>query len=137
VLFEQRYMTDVYFEGPGVRRLLSDVAVNSFAMFGPMKAKQLLVCNEEGQYMGDAILFGLGEEKVSLVGGPVAANWVSFQAERGGYDVVISRDESAPVSAGGTPGLPLLGAGPPCPRYRLGRARRSASADQVFQHRGF
>ncbi len=100
VLFEQRHMTDVYFEGPGVRRLLSDVAVNSFATFGPMKAKQLLVCNEEGQYIGDAILFGLGEEKVSLVGGPVAANWVSFQAERGGYDVAISRDESALVNAG-------------------------------------
>lgn len=100
VLFEQRHMTDVYFEGPGVRRLLSDVAVNSFATFGPMKAKQLLVCNEEGQYIGDAILFGLGEEKVSLVGGPVAANWVSFQAERGGYDVTVSRDESALVNAG-------------------------------------
>lgn len=100
VLFEQRHMTDVYFEGPGVRRLLSDVAVNSFAAFGPMKAKQLLVCNEEGQYIGDAILFGLGEEKVSLVGGPVAANWVSFQAERGGYDVAISRDENALVNAG-------------------------------------
>ena len=100
VLFEQRHMTDVYFEGPGVGRLLSDVAVNSFATFGPMKAKQLLVCNEEGQYIGDAILFGLGEEKVSLVGGPVAANWVSFQAERGGYDVAISRDESALVNAG-------------------------------------
>ena len=100
VLFEQRHMTDVYFEGPGVRRLLSDVAVNSFATFGPMKAKQLLVCNEEGQYIGDAILFGLGEEKVSLVGGPVAANWVSFQAEQGGYDVAISRDENALVNPG-------------------------------------
>ena len=44
--------------------------------YDPVKAKQLLVCNEEGQYIGDAILFGLGEEKVSLVGGPVAANWV-------------------------------------------------------------
>jgi vanillate/3-O-methylgallate O-demethylase len=100
VLFEQRHMTDVYFEGPDVRRLLGDVAVNSFAAFGPMKAKQIIVCNEEGQYIGDAILFGLGEEKVSLVGGPVAANWVSFQAERGGYDVAISRDESALVNAG-------------------------------------
>ncbi|WP_194891479.1 aminomethyl transferase family protein [Catenulispora pinisilvae] len=100
VLFEMRHMTDVYFEGPDVRRLLSDVAVNSFATFGPMKAKQLVVANEAGQYVGDAILFGLGEAKVSLVGGTAAANWVSFQAERGGYDVAISRDENALVNKG-------------------------------------
>lgn len=101
VLFEQRHMTEVYFEGPGVRRLLSDVAVNSFATFGSMKAKQIIVCNEEGQLVSEAILLGLGEEKASLVaGGAVAANWVAFQARRGGYDVAISRDESAPVNPG-------------------------------------
>lgn len=100
VVFQMRHMTDVYFEGPDVRRLLSDVAVNSFAAFGPMKAKQLVVANDAGQYVGDAILFGLGEEKVALVGGPAAANWVSFQAERGGYDVAITRDENALVNKG-------------------------------------
>ncbi len=101
VVFDQsQHMTDVYFEGPGVRQLLSDVAVNSFAAFGARKAKQIIVCNSDGRYVGDAILFGLAEEKVSIVGGPCAANWVSFQAERGGYDVAISRDESALANPG-------------------------------------
>lgn len=102
VLFDQsHHMTDVYFEGPDVRRLLSDVAINSFATFGPMKAKQLIVCNEEGRFVGDAILFGLAEEKVSIVGSPGAANWVAFQAEQGGYDVTISRDERTVANARG------------------------------------
>ena len=101
VLFDQsHHMTDVYVEGRDVRRLLSDVAVNSFATFGPMKAKQLIVCNADGQFVGDAILFGLAEDKVSIVGGPGTANWVSFQAERGGYDVTISRDERTLANAG-------------------------------------
>jgi glycine cleavage system aminomethyltransferase T len=132
VVFDQsHHMTDVYFEGPGVRSLLSDVAVNSFAAFGPMKAKQLIVCNEEGQLVGDAALFGLAEEKVSFVGSPVAANWVSFQAERGGYDVAISRDESALAHAGerlvfryqvqGPRALDIVSAahGAPLPRIRF------------------
>ena len=43
VLFDlSKHMTDIYFEGPDLMRLLSDLAVNSFKNFGPNKAKRLL-----------------------------------------------------------------------------------------------
>jgi len=43
--------------------------------------------------IGDAILFFLDENRVSLVGRPSAHNWVQYHAETGGYDVKLERDE--------------------------------------------
>jgi vanillate/3-O-methylgallate O-demethylase len=101
ILFDQSWhMTDVYFDGPGVKQLLSDVAVNSFATFGAGKAKQLVACDDDGHLVADAILFGWSDHRVSLVGGAVLPNWVQSHAERGGYDVEITRDESAVVNKG-------------------------------------
>ena len=94
VLFDQSFhMTDVYFEGPDVKRLLSDVAVNTFKNFGADRAKQIVACNDDGYVIGDAILFGHTDEKVSVVGRPSVPNWVEFNARTGGYDVKITRDE--------------------------------------------
>ena len=94
VLFDQSFhMTDVYFEGPDVKRLLSDVAVNTFKNFGADRAKQIVACNDDGYVIGDAILFGHTDEKVSVVGRPSVPNWVEFHARTGGYDVKITRDE--------------------------------------------
>lgn len=83
------HMTDVFLEGPDIIRLLSDLGINSFAGFGPMQAKQYVVCNEDGYYIGDVILFCEEEGKVSLVGKPPAANWVMYHAEIGKYDVRV------------------------------------------------
>ena len=94
VLFDQSFhITDVYFEGPDVKRLLSDVAVNTFKNFGADRAKQIVACNYDGYVIGDAILFGHTDEKVSVVGRPSVPNWVEFHARTGGYDVKITRDE--------------------------------------------
>jgi vanillate/3-O-methylgallate O-demethylase len=94
VLYDQSFhMTDLYLDGPGVRQLLSNVSVNSFATFGAGKAKQMVACNDEGYLVCDAILFGWPGDRVSVVGSPVMANWVQSRAERGGYDVEITRDE--------------------------------------------
>lgn len=94
VIFDQSFhMTDVYFEGPDVRRLLSDVAVNTFKNFGANRAKQIVACNYDGMVIGDAILFGHTDDKVSVVGRPSVPNWVNFHAETGGYDVKVTRDE--------------------------------------------
>jgi glycine cleavage system aminomethyltransferase T len=94
VLFDQSFhMTDVYFDGPDVKRLFSDIGINSFATFGANKAKQLVACNEDGYLTGDAILFAWSDHRVSLVGMPGLPNWVQSHAERGGYDVEITRDE--------------------------------------------
>jgi glycine cleavage system aminomethyltransferase T len=94
VLFDQSFhMTDVYFEGPDLKRLLSDLAVNTLKNFGKDKAKQIVCCNYDGHVIGDAILFGHTDNKVSIVGRPSVPNWVHFNAETGGYNVKVTRDE--------------------------------------------
>ncbi len=99
-LMDQSYhMTDLYLEGKDVLRLLSDLAVNSFAGFGRDKAKQFVVCNADGYLIGDMILFGLEAERVSIVGRPTVANWVEFHARSGRYDVQVERDERTVANA--------------------------------------
>ena len=101
VLFNQSFhMTDVYFKGPDVMRLFSDLGVNTFRTFGKNKAKQFVAVNEEGRVIGDAILFGLEDDEFSLVGRPAAPNWVAYQAQAGGYDVEVTRDERSLANAG-------------------------------------
>ena len=87
------HMTDLYLKGPDAIRLLSDLAVNSFAGFGKDKAKQLVCVSHEGYLIGDAIVFGLEDDVVNVVGRPVLPNWVQFFAETGGYDVEVIRDQ--------------------------------------------
>ena len=102
VLFDQSYhMTDLYVEGPNVVRLLSDRGVNSFKGFGRNKAKQFVPCNYDGYVIGDAVLFGLEDYKVNLVGRPPTANWVEFHARSGRYDVEVERDERSVASSRG------------------------------------
>jgi len=94
VLFDQSFhMTDIYFKGPDVRRLFSDLGVNSFTNFGRNKAKQFVACNEDGYVIGDSVLFGFEDDEYSLVGRPVTPNWVAFVAETGDYDVTVTRDD--------------------------------------------
>ncbi|MFE8266138.1 hypothetical protein RKR90_23305, partial [Salmonella enterica subsp. enterica serovar Typhimurium] len=85
-------MTDLYIEGPDVKRLLSDLGINSFEGFTKDKAKQFVACNPDGYVIGDAVLFGLEDDRVSLVGRPTAHNWVQYHAESGNYDVKVERD---------------------------------------------
>ncbi|GAB4260911.1 MAG: aminomethyltransferase family protein [Pararhodobacter sp.] len=87
------HMTDLYVSGPDTIRLLEHLAVNSFKGFGRNKAKQIVCCNEDGYLIGDAIVFGLEDDAVNIVGRPVLPNWVQFHAETGGWDVVVIRDQ--------------------------------------------
>jgi vanillate/3-O-methylgallate O-demethylase len=101
-LFNQsHHMTDLYLKGPDVIRLLSDLGVNSFANFQVNKAKQFVACNRDGYVIGDAILFYLAENTLSLVGRPSVHNWVQYHAETGGYDVTCERDERTAVNPTG------------------------------------
>jgi vanillate/3-O-methylgallate O-demethylase len=101
VVFDQsHHMTDVYFKGPDVTRLLSESGTNSFATYGRSRAKQLTVCNDDGYLIGTAVLFGLADDEASLVGPAGAANWVQYRAETGGYDVEVRRDERTHDNAG-------------------------------------
>ncbi len=93
-LMDQSYhMTDLYVEGPDAHRLVSALAINSFAGFGDDKAKQFVACAPSGHLIGDMIIFGLGETLVNIVGRPTVANWVEFHARTGGFDVSVDRDE--------------------------------------------
>ena len=100
-LFDQSYhMTDLYIKGPDALRLLSDLAINSFENFAVNKAKQFVACNYDGYVIGDAILFYLEDDLLSLVGRPSAHNWVQFHCETGDYDATTERDERAAVNPG-------------------------------------
>lgn len=85
------HMSEHLFEGPDTIRLLSDLGVNSFRDFGVMQAKQYVVCNYGGYYIGDAILFCEEEGKVAIVGKPAVGNWVAFHAETGGYEATLTQ----------------------------------------------
>src|SRR2546426_3392317 len=70
-LFDQsHHMTDLYISGPDTIRLLSDLGVNTFSNAAVGKAKQFVCCNPRGHVIGDAILFFLEDDLVSLVGRP-------------------------------------------------------------------
>ena len=84
------HMSEYYFEGPDIVRLLSDLGINSFKDFGPMQAKQYVACNHDGYYIGDAILFCEEANKVAIVGKPAVGNWVAFNAKTGDYDVALT-----------------------------------------------
>jgi len=102
VLFDQsHHMTDLYITGPDAIRLLSDLGINSFEGFRVNQAKQFVACNHEGHVIGDAILFYLAENTLSLVGRPPAINWVQYHAETGGYQVKTERDERSAMNRKG------------------------------------
>lgn len=101
VMFDQSlHMTDIHFKGPDALRLMSDIGVNGFKTFGRNKAKQLIACNYDGYFLGDAILFGFEDDAFSLVGRPVAPNWAAFHAETGDYRVSVTRDERTVANKG-------------------------------------
>jgi glycine cleavage system aminomethyltransferase T len=94
VLFDQSFhMPDLYVRGPDTVRLLSDLGVNTFKNFRKDVAKQFVAVNHDGYVIGDAIVFGLEDDSVNIVGRPPAGNWVEFHARSGKYDVEVERDE--------------------------------------------
>ena len=93
LLDQSLHMTDLYVEGPDTIRLLSQLAVNSFAGYGRDKGKQIVCCSPDGYVIGDMILFGLEDFKVNIVGRPAVANWIQYNIDKGGYDVTYERDE--------------------------------------------
>jgi vanillate/3-O-methylgallate O-demethylase len=96
VLFDQSaHMTDLFIAGPDTVRLLADTSVNSYANFGPLRAKQHVAVNDDGYVIGDTIIIGLPDGTVNMAGFEYSINWLCYQAEIGGYDVTLSRDEAS------------------------------------------
>lgn len=81
------HMTDLRVEGPDAIEFYSDFAVNSFEGFDVGKAKQLVVANPNGEFIGDAILFHEEDDAFLSVGAAAAHNWLLYNIETGEYDV--------------------------------------------------
>lgn len=96
-------MTDLFLSGPDAHRLLERLAVNSFATFGPGKAKQFVAVSPDGYLVGDGVLFHLDEGHYDLTGLPMVIDWVQFHAETGQYDVTVERDANSAVRKSGPP----------------------------------
>lgn len=94
VLFDQsHHMPEIFLSGPDALRLLKRVGVNSLENYGPGLGKQFVACNPRGQVIGECVLHDLGGTYELISGKPIL-NWVQFQAEIGGYDVTVERDEA-------------------------------------------
>jgi vanillate/3-O-methylgallate O-demethylase len=94
VFFDQSFhMDDMYFRGPDVKRLFSDIAVNDFTKFAKNKAKQVATVTPEGNYIGDAICFGFEDDTYSVVGPPIVTAWIEYNLKSGNYDVDIDLDQ--------------------------------------------
>ncbi|WP_067673139.1 glycine cleavage system protein T [Nocardia miyunensis] len=103
LLDQSHHMTDLYITGPDAHRLLSDLAINSFANFGPGKAKQYVAVNHEGYLIGDAVLFHLEEQHFDLVGHPMVLDWVQYNLEIGDYNATTERDDNSFDRVSGPP----------------------------------
>ncbi|HWV87474.1 MAG TPA: hypothetical protein VNZ62_18635 [Capillimicrobium sp.] len=98
VLFDQtHHMVNLYLRGPGAIDLITRTAINSTANFPVDMAKQYVPTTPAGHVIGDGILFHLAEEEYCFVGRAPAANWLQFQAETGGFDVEVEKDDRSPM----------------------------------------
>jgi vanillate/3-O-methylgallate O-demethylase len=97
VLFDQsHHMVEQWVEGPDALKLLSNLAINSFAKFPVDRAKQFVPCSYSGHVIGDGILFHLAPNQLVFVGRAPTANWIQFHAEKGGYNVTTKKDDRSP-----------------------------------------
>jgi vanillate/3-O-methylgallate O-demethylase len=102
VLFDQsHHMVDIYLEGPDSLKLLSHLAINSFAKFPVNRAKQFIPCSYDGYVIGDGILFHLEPDKLVFVGRAPCASWIEFHAQTGGYNVKTIKDDRSPGNSRG------------------------------------
>jgi len=83
------HMTDLHVEGPEALDLYRDLCVNSFEGFDVGKAKQMVLANPDGYFIGDAILFHLDDDEFLSVGAAPSHNWLEFHADTGDYDVSV------------------------------------------------
>jgi vanillate/3-O-methylgallate O-demethylase len=93
VLFDQsHHMFNLFIKGPDALKLISDTGINSVANFPVNMAKQFVPVTPAGHVIGDGILFHLAEEEFVWVGRAPVASWLTYQAEKGGYNVEIEND---------------------------------------------
>ena len=97
---QSHHMVDYWVDGPDALDLFADLAVNGFADFQRGQAKQLVLANPDGYFIGDGILFNFGDDGYALVGPPQGVNWIQYHVETGDYAVETEREETAGVREG-------------------------------------
>ena len=104
VLFDQsHHMVDIYIEGPDSLKMMSYLAINSFAKFPVNRAKQFVPCTHDGYVIGDGILFHLEQNKLVFVGRAPSASWIEYHGATGKWDVKIVKDDRSPSRPMGKP----------------------------------
>lgn len=102
VIFDQsHHMPALFLSGPDAMKLLMDLSINNYKNFAPGRAKQFVVCNPSGYFIGESVLYYHDDESFELTSGMTALNWVQFNAEQGGYDVTITRDNQTSMNTTG------------------------------------
>ncbi|GGH47393.1 aminomethyl transferase family protein [Microbacterium album] len=102
VLFDQsHHMPELFIEGPDATKLLEGLSINSFSTFDVGRAKQFVSVTPRGHVIGDCVAYRLTEDRYELISGMAVLNWVQYQAELGGYDVSIERDDPTPYNPKG------------------------------------
>jgi vanillate/3-O-methylgallate O-demethylase len=97
VLFDQtHHMVNLYVSGPDAFKVISDTAFNRMESFPVSTAKQYVPVTPAGYVIGDGILFREAEDAFTFVGRAPSANWLQFQAQTGGYDVDVVKDDRSP-----------------------------------------
>jgi vanillate/3-O-methylgallate O-demethylase len=97
VLFDQsHHMVNLFLRGPDALKLISDTGINSVANFPVNMAKQFVPCTPAGHVIGDGILFHLDDEEFVWVGRAPVASWLSYQAQAGGYNLEVEKDDRSP-----------------------------------------
>jgi vanillate/3-O-methylgallate O-demethylase len=101
-LFDQtHHMEGVFVSGPDALKFLSQLACNKLSDSTPNRAHQIVCCGEDGYLIGDAILFHLEVNHLSIYGAPYIHDWIEYQAANSKFDVKVKRDERSPVYANG------------------------------------
>ena len=104
VLFDQsHHMSELHIEGPDAERLLSDTIVNSVIKWPVGRAKHVVPVSSSGHVIGDVIGFRDDQMSFNLVGRTPSVAWLEFHARKGGYDVILGRDDRSPSRPMGNP----------------------------------
>lgn len=101
LLHQSHHMPELFVEGPDALRLLERLGINSVKNWTVDRAKQFVACTPRGHIIGDCVAHRLEEQKFELISGMPVLDWVQYNAETGGYDVKVTKDEPSNINQTG------------------------------------
>lgn len=91
ILYQSNFIEGLFVKGPDALKLIEFLGVNRFDNFVPNMAKQLIMTNPNGHFIGDVILGRYtdwrGEEVYEFGGEEYILKWVEFNIQKHGFDV--------------------------------------------------